>query len=196
MRKWIFILCLLCAILYFLPSAAANSEETHSVGWTVIRSEVDTADADPNAVERTKAYIQEHYASMLYVPKRETLRTVEAFRPVMHANYVQICFTCNDASATATATLYALRDPAGAISPLEPMGSYTLAAGGQVTDDERYIVDTVAEVTDVWEIKILDVAGADGVSKLEFDTRGYYGFLVLLTTISADDNISCYAAYY
>ncbi len=181
-------------LLLFLAASAIGYcvATTGSVGYQAIRSQVATADHDPNSVERTYAYYMANLTGKVYVPRRDDLSKLT------YANYIDLVFTFNDADATAVVTIYAMRDPDGVISPLEPVCAYTLAAGAQQTGEAtaRYFADQGTLVSNPWDVTILDYDGSDGVFKITFDSRGYWGFIILFTTLSDDDNVSSYGAYY
>ncbi|RKY03545.1 MAG: hypothetical protein DRP56_11065 [Planctomycetota bacterium] len=172
--------------------AMADSQTTHCVGYSLVRSAVASADADLNAAERTYAYYLANLTDKDYLPRHDNLSDIT------YANYLDIICTFNDAAATAVIKVFAIRNPDGVLKPLEPVCSYTLAAGAQQTDDAtaRYFADQATEVANPWAVRLIDYGGADGVLKIEFDTKGYYAFIILFTTISADDNVSSYCAYF
>ena len=172
--------------------AIADSQTTHCVGYSLVRSQVATADADPSSAQRTYAYYLANLTDKDYLPRNDDLNDIT------YANYLDIVFSFNDASATAAVKVFAIRNPDGGIKPLEPVCSFTLAAGAQQTDDAtaRYFADQATEVANPWSVRLIDYGGTDGVLKIEFDTKGYYAFVILFTTVSADDNISCYCVYF
>jgi len=165
---------------------------TQSVGYDLVRSQVATADTDPNSSQRTLAYYTANLTDKDYVPRNDDLSLVS------FANYLQMTFTFNDASATGVVTVYAIRHSSGVLSPLEPVCSYTILAGSQQAGEttERYWADQATVVSNPWSCVLYDNGGTDGVLKIQFDTRGYWAFVVLFTTVSSGDNISAYASYY
>jgi len=179
-------------IFLLIGGVVADTQTTHCVGYQAVRTAVAAADTDPNATQRTYAYYAANLTDKSYRPKFDDIAQIT------FANYINLLFTFNDSSATGTVKVFAIRNPAGIIKPLEPVCVYTLTAGAQQTDDAtaRYFADQAVEVSNPWNCKIIDYGGTDGGLKIEFDGRGYYAFIVLFTTISADDTVSAYAAYY
>ena len=170
---------------------------TELEGYRVVRSAIASADSDLTASQRTWAYYIANLQGFDYVPN-DTDTSVEE----TDSNGVQFTFSFNDNAGTGVAVIYGIKRAETAatqvITPMEQICSYTLAAGTQETGDSsaRFYADTAVSVYDRWGIvSTRDAGGDNGVAKVLFDGSGYYAFVVLFTTISASDNISCYATY-
>jgi hypothetical protein len=133
----------------------------------------------------------------VFVPVQDRLYTASYANKVTYANYIDFIFTFSDPNDTAVTTIYAIRDPDGIIEPMEPVCSYTLAAGTQQTGESpaRYFADQATQISNPWTATLLDYGGDDGILKINHDSRGYWGFIILFTTLG-DGDVSVYAAYY
>lgn len=181
-----------------IPYVFGGKLATELEGNRIIRTAVATADSDLSASQRTWVYYRANLTAKDYVPN-DTDTSVEE----TDGNAPVFSFSFNDNAGTATVVIYGIKRPETtaeqAYTPMEPIFSATLAAGTQQTGDTsaRFFADTGVEAYDRWgETSIIDGQANNGVTKIQFDGRGYYAFVVLFTVVSGSDNVTCYATYY
>lgn len=194
--KKIIIAAIVCIIAVLSAGAVLS---TSKAGYAIVRTAVETTDSAPSASQRTYAYWLANYTAKSFIPSNINAYESQEGRD----NAVQFTFSFNDNAGTATVAIYGIKYGESAANklytPLEPICVYSLTAGTQETGDStaRYYADTAVESADYWgNVEAMDASGDNGVSKIMFDGRGYYAFVVLFTAISSGDNVSCYASYY
>jgi len=166
-----------------------------------VRSAVASADADLGVTERTYAYFTANLAGKAFIPTPE--ESLKHDQKEGFDNQVEFMFSFNDNAGTATVIIYAMRYAESTANSLytaiEPVCTFTLEAGTMTTGEgtARYWADT-AVLTDYWgsTAVVNSTSGGNGQVKVSLDGRGRYAFIPLITVISAEDNVSCYASCY
>ena len=162
-------------------------------GYEILRDTVSTADSDLTSAQKTWDYFVANWKSQGSTSSRVPLQAKKAIVSFDHKNA--------DAD-TASFSLYGYSEG----GPAELICTGDLTAGDLATNDAtaRYYADTVDDSGDtagqvndshITSVVVADGSGANGVTRLVFDTYHFNHILCLFNAISTSDNVRAKIAY-
>ncbi len=116
-----------------------------------------------------------------------------AFRPDSSMNAIEISFSMGADGQACAGFVYAARLNGDIVL----VWNGTLTAGKQEATSGRFYVDTLGTTTDNWitTIKEVDIAGADRMSRIVFDSCGYAFFFTQFTGLSSESAQAHYSGF-
>ena len=152
--------------------------ETQRYGWSVPAAVVSTDNTLVSDANTTMKYAN--------VP-------ATAYSPAVGQNIVEISWSMGADAQSCVVHVFAARKN----GDIAKVYTATLTAGKQTSTDSRKYVDTIASGTDTWitSCVLVDVAGADRMSRLLFDTCGYTSFFCQYTGLSSESVKAYYSGF-
>ena len=154
--------------------AATYQLETMQKEWELVGTATSAAAGDPAVAARS-------YATISATSKVATYNVVGA------QNIAEFCFTGPKDANTFVVEVYASRAyKSSTLSSMSKVCTLTMTTGKQVESTGRYFIDTIVVSNEFWLTSIVqvDIAGADRISRIAFDTCGYRYFSFVPTTVN------------